>query len=66
MTPSRPEEKGSTPAMETEREGAMRLPERRRRRVVLPAPLLPIRSVREPEGRRRLMSVRPVVPSGNA
>jgi hypothetical protein len=39
VTPSRPSLKGSTPAMEIVRVGASRLPERRRRRVVLPAPL---------------------------
>ena len=39
MTPSRPSLKGSTPAMLTVPVGARRLPERRRRRVVLPAPL---------------------------
>jgi len=39
VTPSRPCLKGSTPAMETVPVGARRLPESRRRRVVLPAPL---------------------------
>ncbi len=39
MTPSSPEVKGSIRAMLTVPEGAMRLPERRRRSVVLPAPL---------------------------
>jgi len=39
VTPSRPSLKGSTPETETVPTGDMRLPERRRRRVVLPAPL---------------------------
>ena len=39
MTPSRPSLKGSTPAILTVPVGASRLPERRRRSVVLPAPL---------------------------
>lgn len=39
MTPSRPSLNGSTPAMLTVLVGASRLPERRRRRVVLPDPL---------------------------
>lgn len=39
MTPSSPYLKGSTPAMLMVFEGARRLPERRRRSVVLPAPL---------------------------
>ena len=38
MTPSRPSWKGSTPAIEIVEVGARRLPERSRRRVVLPAP----------------------------
>ena len=38
--------------------GARRLPESRRRRVVLPAPLAPTRRVREPVGKERLMSLR--------
>ena len=40
-------------------EGARRLPERRRRRVVLPAPLAPIRRVRERGGRERETELRP-------
>ena len=39
VTPSRPVVKGSVPAMEIVEGGERRLPERRRRRVVLPAPL---------------------------
>lgn len=39
MTPSSPSLNGSTPAMLTVLVGASRLPERRRRRVVLPDPL---------------------------
>ena len=38
VTPSSPWEKGSTPPMEMVEVGARRLPERRRSRVVLPAP----------------------------
>jgi hypothetical protein len=40
-------------------EGARRVPERRRRRVVLPAPLAPIRRVRERGGRERETELRP-------
>ena len=40
-------------------EGARRLPERRRRRVVLPAPFAPTRSVREPGGSESEIEVRP-------
>ena len=39
--------------------GARRLPERRRRRVVLPAPLAPISNVREEGGRERETLRRP-------
>jgi hypothetical protein len=39
--------------MEIVPEGARRLPERRRRRVVLPAPFAPMRRVRERGGRER-------------
>lgn len=42
--------------------GARRLPDSRRRSVVLPAPLAPMRSVRLPEGSERVMSWRPEVP----
>jgi len=45
-------------------EGARRLPERRRRRVVLPAPLAPIRRVRDAGGRVRERLCRPVEWSG--
>ena len=37
------------------------MPASRRRRVVLPAPLAPIRRVRERAGRERVMFSRPVV-----
>ena len=36
--------KGSMPEMETDPEGAIRFPERRRRRVVLPAPFAVVKS----------------------
>lgn len=39
VTPSRPSLKGSMPPMDMVPEGARRLPERRRRRVLFPAPL---------------------------
>jgi hypothetical protein len=45
-------------------EGARRFPLRRRRRVVLPAPLAPIRRVRERGGRSRDTEVRPRERSG--
>lgn len=52
-------EKGSVPLMLTVPRGARRFPERRRSRVVLPAPFAPMRRVRLPAGRCREMSVRP-------
>lgn len=45
--------------------GAMRFPDRSRRSDVLPAPFAPIKRVRHPGGRSRIMSLRPMVPSGN-
>lgn len=60
VTPSRPSLKGSRPPIEIVFEGARRLPERRRRRVVLPAPLAPIRRVRDLGGRERVRLLRPV------
>lgn len=64
VTPSRPSLKGSRPPTEMVLEGARRLPERRRRRVVLPAPLAPMRRVREAGGRDRSMLWRPMEWSG--
>ena len=45
-------------------EGARRLPDRRRRRVVLPAPLAPIRRVRLAGGSSRTILERPDVVDG--
>lgn len=59
VTPSRPSLKGSSPEMEIVPEGASRFPERRRRRVVFPAPFAPMRRVRERGGRERVMLWRP-------
>lgn len=64
MTPSRPSLKGSRPPTWIVPLGARRLPDRRRRRVVLPAPLAPIRRVREAGGSSRRMLERPVVVEG--
>ena len=64
MTPSRPSLKGSSPPTEMVPEGARRLPERRRRRVVLPAPLAPMSKVREEGGRERVRFWRPRERSG--
>jgi hypothetical protein len=52
--------KGSTPETRMVLAGARRLPARRRRSVVLPAPLAPMRRVRERGGRERVMSETPV------
>lgn len=64
MTPSRPSLNGSRPPMEMVPEGARRLPERRRRSVVLPAPLAPMKSVRDAGGRERVRPCRPMEWSG--
>jgi hypothetical protein len=45
--------------MEIVPEGARRLPDRRRRRVVFPAPLAPIRRVRLRGGRERETDISP-------
>lgn len=58
VTPSSPVANGSTPPTRIVPEGQSFLPDRRRRRVVLPAPLAPIRSVREEGGRWKVMLVR--------
>ncbi|KAK4670341.1 LOW QUALITY PROTEIN: uncharacterized protein QC763_0041790 [Podospora pseudopauciseta] len=60
VTPSRPTLKGSLPPMVIVPAGARRFPARRRRRVVLPAPLAPIKRVRDLGGRERVMPERPV------
>lgn len=64
MTPSRPCVNGSRPAMLMVSRGAMRLPESNLSSVVLPAPLAPIKSVREDGGRERKTLLRPIEWSG--
>ena len=56
VTPSRPVVKGSTPPTRIRPLGASFPPDSSRKSVVLPAPLAPMRSVREPEGRSKLTS----------
>ena len=64
VTPSRPSLKGSRPPTWTVPEGARRLPERRRSRVVLPAPFAPIKRVRDAAGNSRRILERPLVVAG--
>ena len=54
-------EKGSTPEMRILPAGTRFLPARRRSKVVLPAPLAPMRRVRDEAGRESVMSVSPRV-----
>lgn len=59
VTPSTLSLNGSRPPIRIVFEGARRFPERRRRRVVLPAPLAPISNVRDFGGRERERLERP-------